>query len=343
MEKLYNGRGLSAGERLFVLYKYFLGHKNKNGVITYQEIQDFLSKQWEIEVSVNTLYSDIEKLKNPETFNLDIEYDFSKRGYRLKNPPFEPYEVRLMLDSIQASRFITQKKAKEISAKIKTLTDTATAAKLNHQAYADDRIHSQNETVIPQADRLYQAIEAHRQIKFRYFHYSHDKTAEKKYSKSGNMLTVSPYRLIWHNGNLYLFAYDGKKFRYYRVDRMEVITKPLPLEAEGAEEYKEQEKSLKKVRVFDMYSGPEYLVKIRFTNNLAHTVMDRFGKDVMMIPDGANRFTIQERVQVSPPFYAWIATFGRSAKIINPPEVVKGMRDFLNKSMDMYNDDGETL
>ena len=73
MEKLYNGCGLSAGERLFVLYKYFLGHKNRDGLITYKDIQTFLLDQWEIEVSVNTLYNDIEKLKNPETFNLDRE------------------------------------------------------------------------------------------------------------------------------------------------------------------------------------------------------------------------------------------------------------------------------
>ena len=91
-----------------------------------------------------------------------------------------------------------------------------------------------------------------------------------------------------------------------------------------------------------MYSGPEFEVKIRFHNTITSQVFDQFGKNTILpIPDGDSHFTIRTPIQVSPPFYAWIATFGHKAKIIEPLEVVEGMKDFLQRSLDMYKDDGE--
>lgn len=90
-----------------------------------------------------------------------------------------------------------------------------------------------------------------------------------------------------------------------------------------------------------MYGGKEYTVRIRFRNELADAVVDQFGKDVMMLPCDDSHFIITVPVEISPSFFAWIATFGRRVKILSPEPVVEKMRDFLQRSMDMYKEDGE--
>ena len=254
------------------------------------------------------------------------------------NPPFEPYELRLLVDGVQSSKFITKEKAREITGKIKRLAGKETRATLNRQVYVADRVRSMNDSVVKDADRIHEAIAEGCQIAFRYFHYSPDKSNPKSYSKNGNQLVVSPYALYWNNGNYYLYAYDGKKFRYFRVDRMERISYPLPQKREGKEAFQEKNLTGQKAKVFDMYGGKEYNVRIRFRNELADAVIDQFGKDVMMMPLDDSHFTIMVPVEVSPTFFAWISTFGRRVKILEPSVVVDKMREFIKAAADMYED-----
>ena len=213
---------------------------------------------------------------------------------------------------------------------------------LNRQAYVADRVRSMNDSVVKDADRIHVAIKGDWKIGFRYFHYSPAHGKEKTYSKSGEEYIVSPYALLWNNGNYYLYAYDSEKqkFRYFRVDRMENIGHPLPYRRDGREAYQEKNITNQKAKVFDMYGGTEYTVRIRFRNELADAVVDQFGKDVGMFPYDDEHFLIQVPVEISPPFFAWIATFGRRVKILSPESVVEKMRDFLQRSMDMYKDEG---
>lgn len=338
-----NLRAYTAGERQFLLYNYLLSHSSKENVVKPSDISDFLLDNG-IQVNINTIYNDLNTLKNIETFNLDIEYDFSKKGYRVNNPPLEPYEIRLIANSIQSSKFITQAKARDLLAKIKKLTDRYTAASLNNDAFVFERIHSQNDNPIEHIERIYQAIADDKQIRFKRFSYTPDKSKPKSYSKKGDFVVVSPYKLIWHNGNLYLLAYVGGKrnrFDYFRVDRLENISKPLLLKREGKEKYQKYEEKLKKVKIFDMVMGTEYNVKMRFKNSLASAVIDKFGKDIMMMPDENDCFTVRQPIDVNAAFFAWIATFGGGAKIVEPPEVVDRMRKFLENAAKMYKEDGE--
>ena len=330
----------TAGERQFILYRYLLENTKKGHAVSREDIFDYLAT-FNIFISPHTLYNDFDVLRG--TMGLDIEFDphvknRGKGGYWVKNPPFEPKELLLMVDSVQASKFITQKEADQITAKIKGLADIHTRASLNRTAYVRGR--GMNENSMKNASKIYQAIEQGKQIGFSYFHYAPDKS--KKYSKGGNNLIVSPYALHWENGNYYLYAYSNGEFRSFRIDRMERISNPLPLPREGADLYRKTAlTSNKQAKVFSMYHGTTYTVRMRFNNHLAGTVIDEFGKDVLLIPTDDNHFTFLADVGVSPPFYAWVATFGRSAKILSPEPVVEGMREFLQKSMDMYKDDGE--
>ena len=198
-----------------------------------------------------------------------------------------------------------------------------------------------NDSVVKDADRIHEAIRKDKKIGFRYFHYSPATGNAKNYVKDGQQLIVSPYALLWNNGNYYLYAYDGKKFRYYRVDRMERISQPLAMPREGRELYKEKDITSQKAKVFDMYGGTACDVRIRFRNELADAVIDQFGKDIQMFAVDAEHFTITAPIEVSPTFFAWIATFGRRVKILSPEPVVAKMQEFLQKSLEMYKNDGE--
>ncbi len=336
-----NGREI--GARLVVLRDYLFANADKTHAVRIEDIRkEYSNAGFEgkngVSVSLKTVYRDLEALE--DNWGIRTKYVEKYKGYVLLDPPFEAYELRHIVDSVQASKFITQTEAKRLTDKITEHFGSGRRQNLNRQAYVYDRIKSQNDSVVNQTDRLHDAITADRKIGFLYFHLRPDR--KKEYSNGGKIIRVSPFALYWNGGNLYLYAYDGRKFRYYRVDRMERITKPLPEEREGKDLFSAKDLTRQKAKVFEMYAGTAYTVKMRFRNELTDSVMDQFGRDIVMIPDGSEHFTITAAVEVSPPFYAWIATFGRRAKIISPPEAVEGMKDFLQKSMEMYKDDGNT-
>ena len=326
----------SVGIRLLFVKEYFEANAGKKRIVSRRQIEDYLEEKG-FPVEKKTLYADINALR--DFFGMEIEYDQHQKGYRLKNPPFEPHELRMLVDGVQSAKFITREKAREITNKIKRLAGKDTVASLNRQSYVADRVRSENDNVVSEADRIHQAIAEDCQIAFRYFHYTPNKSKPKSYSKDGKKLIVSPYALLWNNGNYYLYAYDGQKFRYYRVDRMEAIGHPLAQKREGKELFREKDITTQKAKVFDMYGGKAYDVHIRFSNNLAGAVIDQFGKDVFMMPADKDHFTITVPVEVSPTFFAWISTFGRGVKILGPEPVVEKMRNFIQATADMYKDD----
>lgn len=323
------------GIRLLLEKQYLEANAGKDRYVRRSELEAYLTERG-YPVEKKTLYTDFAILEGE--FGIQLEYDVHKKGYRLLNPPFEPYELRLMVDGVQSSKFITREKAREITDKIKKLAGRDTIKSLNRQAYVADRVRSMNDSVVKDADRIHQAIAEDCKIGFRYFHYSPNPNNPKSYSKSCNQYIVSPYALLWNNGNYYLYAYDSEKqkFRYFRVDRMERISNPLPYRRDGKEAYHEKQITTQEAKVFDMFSGKAYNVRMRFRNELADAVIDQFGKDIMMVPCDDQHFIVTAPVEISPPFFAWIATFGRRVKILSPEPVVEKMRDFLQRSMDMY-------
>ncbi len=331
-----NGREIA--ERLILLRDYFIKHADRTHAVKMADLQRLLSNEGfigenGIAVDKKTLYRDLDALRM--LFGLQIEYVEKYKGYVLSNPPFEDYELRLLVDGVQGSKFITQSEAHKLTAKIQKHFGSGKDQSLNRPAYVSQRVRSMNDAVVKEADKLYQAIDADRKVGFRYFHLRPDR--KKDYSNKGQQIIVSPFALYWSNGNLYLYAYDGKKFRYYRVDRMDRIMN-LPLQKrEGKEAFDAKEMTQQRAKVFEMYAGQRYdNVRIRFLNTLVDTVTDQFGKDILMIPVDENHFSITVSVEVSPPFYAWVASLGRRAKILHPPEVVNEMKDFLQKASEMY-------
>ena len=335
------GRSSGQGVKLLYIRDYLYHHATKEHPQNANRIQAFLA-QHDIEASVKTIYNDIVRLR--DDFGVPVVYDASRWGYYITKPEFEPHELRLMVDSIQASKFITQREATTISQKITKLADVYTRPKLtDRHAVVAQRVRSKNEDVVREAGRIHQAIAENRKISFRYFHYTPDRVNPKQYSKNGEKYVVSPYALLWDNGNYYLYAYITEKdeFRTFRVDRMEAITKPLPDKRDGEKAFKTETLTSQEYKVFQQYHGEKVKVRIRFVNRLADAVIDQFGKETVMVPIDKDHFYALLPVELSPPFCAWVATFGRGAKILAPEAAITEMRKFIEKVSDMYKDDGE--
>ena len=334
------GRSSGQGVKLLYIRDYLYAHATKEHPQNANHIQKFLTSKG-IEASTKTIYNDIIRLQ--EDFDVPIEYNSSKWGYYITEPEFKPYELRLMVDSIQSSKFITQAEARTISQKIAKLGDVYTRPSLtDRHAIVADRVRSGNDDAVRDADRIHAAIANNRKIAFRYFHYTPSKDNPRKYSKNGNRYIVSPYAMLWDSGNYYLYAYTEKGvFRTFRIDRMEAISNPLQMEREGLDEFRAEALTAKEYKVFQMFHGEQMKVRVRFANHLADAVIDQFGKNVMLIPIDEKHFTATLPVELSPPFFAWISTFGRGAKILSPDSAIAEMRKFIEKVNDMYKDDGE--
>lgn len=324
-------------KRLVLLRDYLYANASKTKAVSIQKMKDYLHDQGDncgikpIYRALNILYED---------FGLQIEYSEKLKGWVLYNPPFTQNDLRLIVDSIQASKFITQEKARQLTSKIRGFAGGEGKDALNRPAYVYERIKSMNDAVVKDVDRIYQAILTNQQISFKYFHRLPDTRKPKDYTNDGKPNAVSPYALCWSNGNLYLYAFNGKKFAYYRIDRMEAISKPLPLPREAEAEYSEKDITARKTKVFNMFPGDECEVKIHFQNRVADAVIDEFGDINMMYVD-ASHFAIRARISLSPTFYAWVASLGKRAKIVEPPAAVEGMKKFLQDASCMYEDDGK--
>ena len=338
-EPTRGGRSSTQGVKLLYIRDYLYAEATKEHPKNARHIKAFLATK-NIPADEKTIYNDIKRLE--VDFHVPVEYNKSKWGYYITKPIFEPYELRLMVDSIQSSKFITQKEANTITQKISGLADVYTKECLNRVAYVSDRVRSRNDSVVKDADRIHSAIAQNRKISFRYFHYTPNRDNPKRYSKSGDVYVVSPYALLWDNGNYYLYAYTDKgNFRTFRIDRMENISHPLLAERDGEKEFKSSQITSKEYKVFQMYHGDQMKVRVRFSNHLADAVIDQFGKSVLLIPDGEKHFIATLPVEISPPFFSWISTFGKGAKVLHPEEAVNKMREFISKLTEMYNDEGE--
>ena len=192
-----------------------------------------------------------------------------------------------------------------------------------------------NESVYYNVDEIADAISRDRQIRFHYFEYTIDK--QRRYRRDGAFYIVSPMALMWDNENYYLLAWDAEAQlrKHYRVDKMTDIS-ALDAPREGMEDFSEQDLSAYTKKVFSMFSGEECTVRLRFANHLVGSVLDRFGKDVIVVEDGAEHFTVSLNVVTSPKFYAWLFGFGTDVEILSPPSARQEMQEMLARIADTY-------
>ncbi len=303
--------------KLLVLLRYLQRQSDEKHPVTLAQMIEELAR-WDISAERKSLYDDLEALRS---FGADVVAVRGKRpGYYLGARDFELPELKLLVDSIQSSKFITQRKTLSLIRKLEEQCSVHDAQLLERQVYVRGRVKSMNESVYYNVDAVSDAISRDRRIRFRYFEFTVSK--ERRFRRQGNFYELSPYALLWDDENYYLLAWDGaeSRFKHFRVDKMTQIT-ALEQPREGGEEFRALDMSAYTQHVFGMFAGQPQPVKLRFRTHLAGAVIDRFGKDVLLIPQGDDSFTVTVEAAVSPQFYAWVFGFGREAEILSPPGV----------------------
>lgn len=287
----------------------------------------------DISAERKSIYDDLESLR---LFGFDIVQIKGKNGgYYIGARDFELPELKLLVDSVQSSKFITQDKTHKLIKKIEGLASIYDGQLLQRQVFVSNRVKSMNESIYYAVDGISDAITQNKKIKFRYFEYT--VTKERRFRHDGAFYNVSPFALIWDDENYYLLAWDSsaEKFKHFRVDKMHGVSM-LDEERDGTQAFQKIDMSAYSKSVFGMFGGNEQSVKMRFANYLAGAVIDRFGRDTIILPDGGEHFTVNVNVAVSGQFYAWVFGFGTDAEIIAPADIREGMKERAQKIIEKY-------
>ena len=317
--------------RPLLIYEYLQKNSHADKPIRTRELIEYLTAEKGITCDRKTIYSDIRAL---------IECDFdicSAHGryggfYVATTSEFERSELKLLIDAVCSSRYLTEDKARKLVEKLCRLCNQHDSLLLKRNIMVSGRVKSMNKSIYYNVDAIQDAITQNKQITFRYFDWElggKQKYREKEY-------LASPYGLCQDNENCYLLAYSQRHgITSYRVDRMTDIEstneKRLPCpELSGKALYQHAS------RLFQMYSGDEMSVKLRFHRELLNVAIDRFGHDIMYIPDGDDYFSFTVNVAVSPMFLSWVIGFGSKAKIVYPQSVVEQCKELCQQAMAQY-------
>lgn len=316
--------------KLLYLMQILLEKTDEEHTLTVPDMIYELAK-FNISAERKSIYDDLEHLK---LFGLDIECRKTKtHDYYVASRKFAYSELKLLVDSVQSSKFITQKKNMELVKKISCLTSVHRAKKLKRQVFISNRIKTMNELMYYNVDTIHEAITENKQICFRYFEWTVDK--KEKFRKDGCCYIENPIALTFDDENYYLITYKEKynNYTYYRVDKMtntEILEqcRKLPKENFDIGRYAKQ--------VFSMLGGKETEVYIQFSNNLIGAIFDRFGKDVLITKTNDKYFTIKVNVAVNHYFLSWIISLGENAKIISPNSIIDKVCTLANNTILQY-------
>ncbi len=275
-----------------------------------------------------------ESIATLQEYGYDVELQRGK-GYYLAEREFQLAELKLLVDAVQASKFITVQKSQQLIEKLSRQASDYQASSLQRQVYVVGKTRSANERVYYSIDAIYEAIASNRQIHFRYFDY--DQKKRMVFRRNGAFYQVSPYALIRDNDNYYLVAYDAQteQLRHYRVDRMDRL-EMLDEARQGSEAFERSDPARYADRHFGMFRGEEEQVVLRCKSWLAHVLIDRFGDDVMMIPEGEDTFRAVVKVVVSPQFFGWLFGLEGGAEVLEPDHVRHQMRKELEQNLARY-------
>ena len=319
--------------KLVYLMKILLEKTDETHSITMSEIIDAL-QAYGIGAERKSLYDDLETLR---VYGMDIigTQEDRKYYYHVGNRQFELAELKLLVDSVQSAKFITEGKSNELIKKIEGLASQYEASQLHRQVFVNGRVKTMNESIYYNVDRIHTAIAENSRIRFRYFQWNVDKEMELRHN--GAVYEVSPWALSWDDENYYLIAYDSIQgiIKHFRVDKM------LNIESSGEQrEGKQMFKSFNMAayarKTFGMYGGVEEWVRIKCDNSLAGVMIDRFGKDISMTRLNEKQFVATVDVAVSRQFMAWVIGLGDGAEIIGPESVVDEMRKEIKRLAGQY-------
>lgn len=274
-----------------------------------------------------SIYDDVEQLNQ---YGYDIVHIKSRinGGYYMASRQFELAELKVLVDSVQASRFLSVKKTRELIGKLEQLCSIYEEKQLKRQVYVLNRVKTDNENIFYNVDYIHDAIHNNKQISFQYYEWNTDKAMKLK--RDGARYVVSPLGLTWDDENYYLVAFEEEKssIRHYRVDKIKSIE---VLSADRSEEsgHRKFDMATYTNKVFGMYGGEQNKVTLAFPEQLIGVMLDRFGKDVSLKKEKDGRYSIRTDVVISDQFFGWLTGLGKQVQIISPDSARQKYKEFL--------------
>lgn len=278
-----------------------------------------------------SIYNDIEALR---ASGVDVELSRGRGGgYYLGSRTFELPELKLLVDAVQASQFITKDKSKKLIRKLEGLTSEAQARKMQRQVFVSGRVKTMNESIYYNVDALHEAIARDRQVQFQYLEW--DLRKRRVPRRGGQIYQASPWALAWENANYYMVAYTGEGIRHYRVDKMKGV-RQTELPRQGKAEFSALDLAAYTRKMFGMYGGREEKVTLKCANSLVGVMLDRFGTEAILVPQADETFHLTVPVAVSPQFLGWVCGFGGEVRVIGPATVRREMGRLVQSLADTY-------
>ncbi len=324
-------------QKLIYLARFLMEETDEKHPVTMEQMIRHLSEAG-IAAERKSIYADLEELR---LAGLDVICTKGRNtGYFIGDRRFQLPEVRLLVDAVQSSRFLTRKKSEELIGKLQSLVSRHEAKNLARNVFVAGRIKTMNESIYRNVDAVGGAIEEKKKIRFTYFEW--DQKGEKKLRRGGEPYIASPYFLLWDNENYYLVAKEEKsgQLRHFRVDKMLSITAlDLPCEekssslAEMAAGYENKS--------FGMFGGKEERVTLWCQESLVGVFYDRFGSS-LVTRKAEGGFEMSLPVMVSPMFFSWLMGFSGRVKVLSPEPVRQAFLEQLHSILSVY-EEKETL
>lgn len=317
-------RGVNQKLKLSYLIRIMLTKTDDEHGLTMPQIIDELAK-YDITAERKSIYADFEDMTDKLGIEIIKEQIGRETYYHVGAREFELAEVKLLIDAIQSSKFITQTKSRELITKIKGFVSEHQAKQLQRQVYINDRVKTMNESVYYNVDDVHTAINQNRKIRFQYYKWNIDKKLVPRHN--GAWFVVSPWALTWDDENYYMVAYDDldHKIKHYRVDKMMKIS-VTDEPREGRDIFKNFDMAAYSKMSFGMYSGQKTKVHIQFPNSMCGVFIDRFGKEITFRRIDKNHSELRVDVAVSYQFFGWIFSLGKEVRVTEPAEVVAQMK-----------------
>ena len=319
--------------RILYLLRILEQYTDEEHPLTTKQLIDKLQDEYGISAHRTTLTKDIAALQE---FGVDIVTVHSTQSkYFIGSRKFELPELKLLIDVVESSRFITAKKSESLIRKIHTLTSQGQVSKLRRNNYVVDRIKPDNEQIYYIVDTINDAINEGKQISFQYYDYSGLK--KKVLKNKGEIYKLSPYKLIWSGDYYYVIGYSEKKGKVinFRVDR--IAAAPTILSENAIPVPKDFDLENFTKEVFFMFSGDEVEVDLQCDNSLMKTMIDRFGENVKTLAYDMTSFRLITEVSVSPTFFGWVFGFDGKVKILGPKNVKEQYYKMISEAMNSLN------
>lgn len=325
----------SSNQKLKLLYlmKIFLEKTDETHGLTVKELSDELAA-YEIRAERKSLYDDIELLR---VYGLDVCVMRDRQvRYYLGARSFELAELKLLVDAVQFSKFITAKKSASLIKKLESLGSKYQASQLHRQVEVSERLKAENEEIFCNVDMIHRAISENRKICFRYFEW--DAQKKRVLRRGGDFYCVSPWALTWDDENYYMVAFDSEaeRIKHYRVDKMLEIYMDKAAR-EGGEQFSALDMQRYSKQAFGMYGGELCNVRLSCDASMAGVVIDRFGTDVIIANHG-DRFEFTAKVMLSPTFYSWVLGFGNKITVVSPEDVRQKVKGIAREALSAYID-----